>query len=228
MTKGAQLRSVRSYVRREGRVTPAQREALADLWPRYGLDLSRVSLDFPHIFKRHAPVTLEIGFGNGDALAALAENAPEQDYIGIEVHRPGVGHLLRLLEGKDLNNVRVISEDAVIVLRDHFSGGSLAQVLVWFPDPWPKKRHHKRRLVQPEFVRLVHQSLVPGGQLHLATDWEDYALHMLATVEADGGFENTAGADRFSPRPPARPLTKFEQRGKRLGHSVWDLVYRRV
>ena len=228
MMEGIQKRSVRSYVRREGRVTPAQREALVDLWPRYGLDLSIVSLDFPRIFKRHAPVVLEIGFGNGDALAVLAENSPERDYIGIEVHRPGVGQLLRLLEGKGLNNVRVISEDAVIVLRDHFSGESLAQVLVWFPDPWPKKRHHKRRLVQPEFVRLVYQSLVPGGQLHLATDWEDYALHMLATVEAYGGFENTAGTDRFSPRPPARPMTRFEQRGKRLGHSVRDLIYRRV
>lgn len=221
-------RPIRSYVRREGRLTSAQQKALTDLWPRYGLDLSTGPLDFARIFGRGASVTLEIGFGNGEALGALAEHSPECDFIGIEVHRPGIGHLLRLLEGRALDNVRVGSEDAVIALREHVPRGSLAQVLLWFPDPWPKKRHHKRRLVQPDFVRLLHQSLAPGGQLHLATDWEDYALRMLATVEADGGFKNAAGNGRFSSRPPTRPLTKFEQRGMRLGHSVWDLVYWRV
>lgn len=227
MTEGIKARPIRSYVRREGRLTPAQQKALADLLPRYGLDLSTVPLDFQRIFGRRAPVTLEIGFGNGDTLTALAEHSPERDFVGIEVHRPGIGHLLRLLESRALSNVRVIAEDAVIVLREHIPEESLTQVLLWFPDPWPKKRHHKRRLVQPHFVRLLHQSLAPGGQLQLATDWEDYALHMCATVETDE-FVNTAGAGRFSPRPPTRPLTRFEQRGKRLGHSVWDLVYRRV
>jgi tRNA (guanine-N7-)-methyltransferase len=220
-------RPIRSYVRREGRLTPAQRNALERLWPRYVFDLTPEPLDFNRIFGRIAPVTLEIGFGNGAALVRLAENSPERDFIGIEVHRPGVGHLLRLLEGKGLTNVRVICEDAAVVLRDHIPVASLAEVLLWFPDPWPKKRHHKRRLVQPEFVRLLRDRLAPGGTLQMATDWEDYALHMLETVEADGGFTSTAGPGRFAPRPANRPLTKFEQRGQRLGHAVWDLMYRR-
>jgi tRNA (guanine-N7-)-methyltransferase len=221
-------RLVHSYARREGRLTPAQQKALITLWPHYGLDLSSQPLDFPRIFGRAAPVTLEIGFGNGSALATLAGRSSERDFIGIEVHRPGIGHLLRLLETKDLTNVRVICEDAAIVLRDAIPTLSLSEVLLWFPDPWPKKRHHKRRLVQPEFLRLLHSGLAPEGRLHMATDWEDYALHMLATVDKDGGFDNIAGTGNFASRPAGRPLTGFEQRGQRLGHSVWDLIYRRV
>jgi tRNA (guanine-N7-)-methyltransferase len=221
-------RSVHSYVRRKGRLTPAQQKALVTLWPRYGLDLSSEPINFSGIFGRIAPITLEIGFGNGAALATLAERSPERDFLGIEVHRPGVGHLLRVLEAKGLANVRVISDDAAIVLRDAIPPASLHEVLLWFPDPWPKKRHRKRRLVQPEFIHLLHGCLAPGGRLHMATDWEDYALHMLTTVEADGGFDNIAGAGNFSPRPASRPLTRFEQRGQRLGHPVWELIYHRV
>ncbi|MBA2408905.1 MAG: tRNA (guanosine(46)-N7)-methyltransferase TrmB [Gammaproteobacteria bacterium] len=223
-----ELRRIRSYVRREGRLTPAQREVIARLWPRFGLELGSDRLDFARIFGREASVVLEIGFGNGEALAQLAINAPERDFIGIEVHRPGVGHLLRLLESSELANVRVIREDAALVLREHVRNTSLTEVLLWFSDPWPKKRHHKRRLVQPEFVALLRQRMRSGGCLHLATDWQDYAQHMLATVDADGGFVNLAGNGRYSPRPVSRPPTKFEQRGLRLGHEVWDLVYRRV
>ncbi len=228
MTEVKNLRRIRSYVRREGRITSAQRDALERLWPRFGLDLTSEPLDFQRIFGRTAPVTLEIGFGNGEALATLAQNSTERDFIGIEVHRPGVGHLLRLLEGRGLKNVRVISEDAAIVLRDYIPAASLSEVLLWFPDPWPKKRHHKRRLVQPEFVRLLHERLTAGARLHMATDWEDYALHMLATVEADGGFLNTSGGAHLSPRPASRPPTKFEERGEQLGHRVFDLIYRRI
>lgn len=221
-------RRIRSYVRREGRLTGAQQKALIELWPRYGLELTSVPLEFARIFGRATPVTLEIGFGNGAALVALAEGSPERDFVGIEVHRPGVGYLLRLLEKKGLTNVRVICADAAIVLRAHVPAGGLAEVLLWFPDPWPKKRHHKRRLVQAGFVRLLGQCLVSGGTLHIATDWEDYALQMLATLDADGAFTNATGSDCFAPRPDSRPATRFEQRGERLGHAVWDLIYRRI
>lgn len=223
-----ELRRIRSYVRREGRLTSAQRDAMERLWPRFGLELTAGRFDFRQIFGRTAPIVLEIGFGNGDALAELAYNTPERDFIGIEVHRPGVGHLLRLLESRELTNVRIIREDAALVLREHIPDASLTEVLLWFSDPWPKKRHHKRRLVQPEFIVLLRERMRPGGYLNLATDWQDYAQHMLVTVDIDGGFVNLAGKGHFSPRPSSRPPTRFEQRGLRLGHEVWDLVYRRA
>jgi tRNA (guanine-N7-)-methyltransferase len=228
VTEDKHLRRIRSYVRREGRITPAQQQALDDLWPRYGLTLASRPLDFTRVFGRRAPIVMEIGFGNGAALAALARSSPERDFVGIEVHRPGVGHLLRLLEDQNLSNVRVICEDAALVLREYVPAASLAAVLLWFPDPWPKKRHHKRRLVQPEFVRVLHRGLAPSGKLHLATDWEDYALQMLATLEAEGGFKNTAGRGCFAGDSGGRPATRFEQRGQRLGHATWDLVYQRI
>jgi tRNA (guanine-N7-)-methyltransferase len=228
VTQSTHLRRIRSYVRREGRITSAQQTALEQLWPRYGLDPGSEPIDFAAVFGRVAPITLEIGFGNGTALAALAEGAPERDFVGIEVHRPGVGHLLRLLESKGLTNVRLLCQDAVVVLRDCIPAGALAEVLLWFPDPWPKKRHHKRRLVQPEFVRLLHRCLTPGGRLHLATDWADYAQHMLRALDADGGYENAEGVGRFSSHRASRPPTKFEQRGQRLGHEVFDLIYTRI
>ncbi len=184
-------------------------------------------LDLEALFGRNAPRTLEIGFGNGESLAAMAEAAPEQDFLGVEVHRPGVGHLLLRIEALGLENVRVISHDAVEVLEHHIPDRSLDRVLLFFPDPWPKKRHHKRRILQPAFVELVARKLRPGGIFHMATDWEEYAQQMLETMEAAAGFENVAGPGRFSPRPADRPATKFERRGERLGHGVWDLLFRR-
>ena len=220
-------RIIRSFVRREGRITSGQQRALQDLWPRYGLETDRV-LDMADIFGRHAPCTLEIGFGNGDALATMAEQQPQCDFIGIEVHRPGVGRLLQQLEEHKLDNVRVMREDAVQILKVCIPDNSLDRVLLFFPDPWHKKRHHKRRIVQADFIELLARKIRPGGCLHMATDWEDYAAHMLEVMEQSPAFHNCAGAGNFSPRPACRPVTKFEQRGQRLGHGVWDLLFERV
>lgn len=221
-------RPIRSFVRREGRITPAQTRALAQLLPRHGVAPGDAPLDFAALFGREAPVYLEIGFGNGEALAAMAGAHPENNYLGIEVHRPGVGMLLRGLEAGAVTNVRIICADAREILERRIPDGSLSGVYIFFPDPWPKKRHHKRRLVQPEFVTLLRRKLLVGGLLHLATDWEDYAQQMLAVLSSADGLENTAPAGQFVSRPPARPLTRFERRGHRLGHGVWDLVFRRV
>jgi tRNA (guanine-N7-)-methyltransferase len=220
-------RPIRSFVRREGRLTPAQKRALEELWPRYGVDDTRASLDLATLFGRIAPVIVEIGFGNGEALAATAAAHPENDYLGIEVHRPGVGHLLNLLAAQRIANVRVVVADAKEVLAMRLPDQSLSTVHLFFPDPWPKKRHHKRRLVQPDFVQLVRRKLKPGGVFHLATDWQDYAQWMMATLTAAGGFENVSGRDCYGERGE-RPLTKFERRGARLGHGVRDLRFRRV
>jgi tRNA (guanine-N7-)-methyltransferase len=217
-----QQRTIRSFVRREGRMTRAQERALARLWPRYGLDATH-RLDLDACFGRNAPRTLEIGFGNGDALACLAQREPDTDFIGIEVHRPGVGHLLLELERRELDNVKVIRADAVQALAHCLSESSLNRVLVFFPDPWPKKRHHKRRIVQPAFIEQLARILRPGGLLHLATDWEDYARHMHDVMGGTAQFRNCA-----VPCPDYRPETKFEQRGRRLGHSVWDLFFERA
>jgi tRNA (guanine-N7-)-methyltransferase len=219
-------RPIRSFVRREGRLTPGQKRALETLWPRFGIDYSEEPLDLAAIFGRPAPVTLEIGFGNGESLAAMAQAAPERDFIGIEVHRPGVGHLLQRIEALGLGNLRVMCHDAVEVLKHQIPPGSLDTVQIFFPDPWHKKRHHKRRLIQPVFVALLARCLRPGGTLHLATDWEDYARHMLEVLEASPDLRNTA--QRFSSRPHHRPLTRFEQRGQRLGHGVWDVIFVKV
>lgn len=221
------LRPIRSFVRRERRLTPAQARALKELRPRFGIEPGEGPIDFSAAFGRAAPLMLEIGFGNGDALATLAAQHPENNYLGIEVHCPGVGHLLRRLRDEHLANVRVICADAKEVLARNIPDSSLAAVYLLFPDPWPKRRHHKRRLVQPEFIELVWRKLKPGGILHLATDWQDYAEHMLAMLTAAAGFENLAGAAGFAARPAERPLTKFERRGQRLGHEVRDLVFRR-
>lgn len=222
------LRPIRSYVRREGRLTEAQRRALAALLPRYGIEVGESLIDLAAVFGRRAPVVLEIGFGNGEALLAMAKAHPENDYLGIEVYRPGVGRLLRVLEEAGIANVRVIVADAQEVLAQRLADGSLAAVHLFFPDPWPKRRHHKRRLVQLGFVELVRRKLAPGGVLRLATDWQDYAEHMLAVLSQADGWENAAGEGRFAPRPPQRPLTRFEQRGQALGHRVWDLVFRKT
>ena len=222
------LRSIRSFVRREGRLTKGQQRALTELWPRFGVDNEPGLIDLPALFGRDNPKVLEIGFGNGKSLAEMAANFPDSDYLGIEVHRPGVGSLLLLVEEQELSNVRVICDDAVEVLKQRIADASLNRVQLFFPDPWHKKRHHKRRILQPEFAELIWQKLKPGGVFHLATDWEDYAEQMMAVMSAAPGYENQAGKGQFSPRPDSRPLTKFEQRGQRLGHGVWDLLFQRL
>lgn len=217
-------RKIRSFVRREGRMTRAQHEALGRLGKIYlitGADLR----DLDRVFRRRAPRVLEIGFGMGDALALMAMEHPHRDYLGIEVHRPGIGSLLLKLERDTIDNVRIICADAVEVLQRDLPDASLDAVHLFFPDPWPKKRHHKRRIVQAEFAELICRKLKAGGAFHMATDWKDYARHMLAVMEATPDCRNVSGAGAFLPRPAERPLTKFERRGQRLGHEVWDLVY---
>ncbi len=221
------LRAIRSFVRREGRITRAQEQALTRLWPRFGLEADGL-IDLDACFGRHAPRTLEIGFGNGESLAVMAIHEPDMDFIGIEVHRPGVGHLLLELERRELHNVRVIRADAVDVLKRCLPDGALERVLLLFPDPWPKKRHHKRRLVQPGFIEVLARKISPRGILHMATDWEDYAQYMLEVMAAAPAFRNCAGAGNYSPRPDYRPVTRFEERGRRLGHGVRDLLFERI
>jgi tRNA (guanine-N7-)-methyltransferase len=220
-------RPIRSFVLRQGRMTDAQREALDSLLPRYRLALGDESLNLPSIFGRHAPVVLEIGFGNGDALAALAAAHPEWDFIGVEVHRPGVGALLQKLAAANLANVRVAVTDVMEVLA-RLPLASLHAVHLFFPDPWPKKRHHKRRLLQPNFARQVSELLAPGGYFHCATDWPDYAEQMLSVLSATPGLANAAPHGGYSERPLSRPVTRFERRGEREGRPARDLLYRKV
>jgi tRNA (guanine-N7-)-methyltransferase len=222
-------RPIRSFVMRTGRQTAAQTRALESLWPRFGAEYSPEPLSLDLLFGRSALRTLEIGFGNGEHLASLAAAHPDRDYLGIEVHRPGVGHLLLLTETQGLSNIRVSSHDAVEVLRDQLAPGSLDEVLVLFPDPWHKKRHHKRRLIQPAFVELIASRLRPGGMFKLATDWEEYALQMLEVIGAATGlFANLSPTGDWMPRPEERAPTRFEKRGARLGHGVWDLGFERL
>ena len=221
-------RGVRSFVLRAGRATAGQQRALAELWPKYGVEFSPAPLNLQSLFGRTAPCMLEIGFGAGEALLEFASAHPEIDCIGIEVHRPGVGRLLLGAEAAKLSNLRVICHDAVEVLQYQLAPASIALVHIFFPDPWPKKRHHKRRLIQPAFVELLAQVIAPGGTLRLATDWEPYAQHMREVIDASPAFANTAVASGFVARSAERVLTRFERRGQRLGHGVWDLEYRRV
>ena len=216
---------IRSFVLRQGRVSNAQRRAVETLLPRFGIAYAPALLDLNAAFGRLAPKILEIGFGMGETTAQIALAHLQNDYLGIEVHTPGVGSLLRLIEAHALANVRIIQHDAVEVLSHMIAPESLSAIHVFFPDPWPKKRHHKRRLIQPPLVRLLSSRLLPGGYLHLATDWEDYALQMLEVLSAEAQLVNSAQG--FTARPAYRPLTKFETRGLRLGHRVWDLVFRR-
>jgi tRNA (guanine-N7-)-methyltransferase len=218
-------RAIRSFVLRQGRVSNAQRRALDTLLPIYGIPFTPRSLDFDAVFGRAAPRVLEIGCGMGETTVDIARGHPETDYLGVEVHSPGVGSLLKLVAEAGLTNLRVIQHDAVEVLTAMIPPSSLSGVNIFFPDPWPKKRHHKRRLVQPAFLGLLASRMKPGASLHLATDWEDYAKHMLEVLRASPDFRNTAPG--FSSRPAPRPQTKFEARGLRLGHAVWDLVFER-
>jgi len=222
-------RPIRSFVMRAGRMTVGQSRALDELWPNYGVEYSPAPLSLDALFGRHASRSLEIGFGNGEHLAALAAAHPERDYFGIEVHRPGVGHLLMLAQTRDLRNLRVSDHDAVEVLRDQVPPASLDEVLVLFPDPWHKKRHHKRRLIQPPFVELIASRLATGGLFKLATDWEPYAVQMLEVLSAaKDAFINLSPSGDWVPRPDERAPTRFEMRGERLGHGVWDLAFRRA
>jgi tRNA (guanine-N7-)-methyltransferase len=223
-----QRRPVRSFVLRQGRVTTAQERAFVELWPRYGVEWRPGSVLEPQrLFGSHQPLILEIGFGNGGALLTLAERHPDRNYLGVEVHRPGIGHLLLEIRRRALTNVRVLRADAVELLESGLSSASLEGVYLFFPDPWPKKKHHKRRIFNARFMRLLARALRRGGALQVATDWEPYAQEMLRLLTTDPRFENSAQTGGFSPRPADRPLTKFEQRGRSLGHGVWDLVFRR-
>lgn len=217
----APRRPVRSFVLRAGRITAAQRRALEELWPRFGVDFSAKVLDLDRLFGRDAPRVVEIGFGDGELLAAMAAADPGRDFLGIEVHEPGVGHCLLLLEKLGLGNVRLIRHDAIEVLETQIAPGSLDEVKLFFPDPWPKKRHHKRRLVQPPFLDLLAARLAPGGRFHVATDWAPYAEHIDAVVGAHDAFEALPGA------AGGRPQTRFERRGERLGHAVFERVWQR-
>ena len=216
---------IRSYVLRQGRVSNAQQRCRDTLMPQYGIPYATQPLDFDTTFGRDAPRILEIGFGMGETTAAIAEAHPHNDYLAIEVHTPGVGSLLKQIKERQLGNIRIIQHDAVKVLRDMLADSVLGGAHIFFPDPWHKARHNKRRLIQPPFVAQLVQKLKPGGYIHVATDWQDYAEQVLAVLSADPLLENTA-VD-YAPRPDYRPLTKFEQRGLRLGHGVWDLVFRR-
>ena len=219
-------RSIRSYVLRQGRLTKAQRRARDQLLPRFGVPFSREPLDLERAFGRSAPKILEIGFGMGETTAQIAATHPENDYLGVEVHTPGVGMLLRRVAALAIYNVRVIQHDAVDVIEFIVPPASLDGVHLFFPDPWPKKRHHKRRLIQPPFITLLVSRMKPGAYLHAATDWEDYAQQIVEVMSDNPLLVNTAAG--FAPRPDYRPLTKFESRGLRLGHRVWDIVFRRV
>jgi tRNA (guanine-N7-)-methyltransferase len=218
-------RSIRSFVKRGGRTTPAQARALELLWPAFGIDSGQAPLDLMQCFPRNAPRVLEIGFGDGEALIARAQAEPHTDFLGIEVHPPGVGHCLLLAEAASLCNLKVISQDAVEVLSVRLAPLSLTEVVIWFPDPWPKKRHHKRRLLQPEFASLIASRLVTGGRLRFASDWQPYAAHALELLNSHPQFVNVDAAKGFVARPDLRALTKFERRGMRLGHEVHDLEF---
>ena len=226
-SEARERRPVRSFVLRGGRLTDGQRRALEELWPRWGIDAGGGVLDFAALFGNGGPVILEIGFGNGDATWRMAQAEPQHNFLGVEVHRPGVGRLLLTLEEQGIGNLRVVCDDAVTLLRERVRPASLGGVRIYFPDPWPKKRHHKRRIVQADFIDLLASRMRAGAILHLATDWAPYAEHMLDVLRASQEFENLSPNAGSCPRPAWRPRTKYERRGERLGHPVSDLVFRR-
>jgi tRNA (guanine-N7-)-methyltransferase len=220
------LRTIRSFVRREGRLTPGQQRAINELWAQFALDEGDDLLDLNQLFNRKAPKVIEIGFGNGASLEEMAKSKPDTDFLGIEVHRPGVGQLLNLIDKNGLSNLRVACTDAVELLKHRIADNSLDRLQLFFPDPWHKKRHHKRRIIQPDFVKLLAKKIKLGGHLHMATDWQHYAEQMLTDFSDNTNFKNCAD-DKYIPRPDYRPLTKFEHRGQKLGHGIWDLLYKR-
>ena len=220
-----QQRQIRSFVMRAGRMTDSQRKAYEGLWPQYGLNLDEGMEGLSKAFETQAELVFEIGFGMGDSLVDMAKVAPQKNFIGVEVHTPGVGRLLNRCAAESVDNLRVYQDDAVEVLEQCVADGSLAKVQIYFPDPWHKKKHNKRRIVQPEFIQALRKKLSVGGIIHLATDWENYAEQMMEVMSAAEGFENKEGVGQFSVRPEDRPITKFEKRGQRLGHGVWDLLF---
>lgn len=222
------MRAVRSFVLRAGRMTEGQQRGLDEAWPEMGLEVAGGMIEPAAVFGREAPLVLEIGFGMGDSLLQMARQMPEKNYIGIEVHRPGVGRLLHNARTEGIGNIRVYAEDAVEVLAKCIPDGSLDCLQLFFPDPWHKKKHNKRRIVQPAFAQTVRSKLKIGGQFHMATDWENYAEHMMEVMSAAEGYRNIAGAGEFSPQPDFRPVTKFQNRGEKLGHGVWDLMFERI
>lgn len=222
------LRKIQSFVKREGRITPAQQRALGELWSVYGLKLEDGLLDLEKTFTRKADTVFEIGFGMGEGLLQYAQTEPDNNFIGVEVHRPGVGTLLNGIEKHGLKNLKIFKQDAIEILHDCISDNSLSRVQLFFPDPWHKKRHHKRRIVQTPFVNLLHEKLKVGGLLHMATDWVNYAEYMLDVLSHNLHFSNLSSTSDFVRRPESRPLTKFEQRGLRLGHGVWDLQFKNL
>jgi len=226
----ARHRPIRSYVLRTGRLTPGQEKAFERYWPLYGVDFTPGKpLNFSALFGDTHPVWMEIGFGNGASLVEMARQFPERNYLGIEVHTPGVGHLLREVAEQKLSNIRVMSHDAIEILKEAIPEQSLAGLQLFFPDPWHKKKHHKRRIVQSAFVELLATRLQPDGIFHAATDWQDYAQHIMSVFSSrEDLFRNLAGAGQYSPRPTTRPVTKFEKRGERLGHDSWDLIFQRT
>jgi len=225
--KPSPKRAIRSYVLRTGRMTSGQQQAYDEGWQRWGLKHNDGKLDVAECFGRPGPLVLEIGFGMGHSLLTMAQAAPGSNFVGIEVHTPGVGKLIQGMEQQAVDNIRIYRHDAVEVLRDCIADASLDTVQIFFPDPWHKRKHHKRRMIQAAFIERLHSKLKPGGLLHLATDWEDYARQMMRVLGAAKGYSNTIGPNQYAPRPGHRPLTKFERRGERLGHGVWDLMFTR-
>ncbi len=218
-------RTIKSYVVRSGRMTPGQEKAYQENWSHYGVEADGRMLDFQQLYGQDAPVILEIGFGMGDSLLEMALQNPHNNYLGIEVHKPGVGRLLGNIKKQALTNLRVMKADAIEVLNKQIPDESLSAVYLFFPDPWHKTRHHKRRIVQDDFIQLVRRKLQSGGQFHMATDWQNYAEHMLEYMQRAEGFKNASPDGTWIPRPDYRPITKFERRGERLGHGVWDILF---
>ncbi|GAA0508113.1 tRNA (guanosine(46)-N7)-methyltransferase TrmB [Tatumella terrea] len=226
--EGRPLRRIRSFVRRQGRLTKGQQHALDHYWPQMGVEFTPQPVNFAALFGRESPVVLEIGFGMGASLVTMAEQNPHQDFLGIEVHAPGVGACLGSAHEAGVSNLRVMCHDAMEVLETMIPDNSLRMVQLFFPDPWHKARHNKRRIVQVPFAELILRKLKLGGVFHMATDWENYAEHMLEVMQSIPGFQNQSADGTFVPRPDTRPVTKFEQRGQRLGHGVWDLMFERI
>ncbi|MBW5291263.1 MAG: tRNA (guanine46-N7-)-methyltransferase [Candidatus Ruthia sp. Asou_11_S2] len=219
------MRKIQSFVRRSGRLTLGQKMGLTELWADYGVDLPKGKIDLKHLFVKQQKIVLEVGFGNGDSLLEMAIKTPDRNFLGIEVYEAGIGRLINEAHKHQLSNLKIIKEDAVEVLTNHIEDDSFNRFQLFFPDPWHKKKHHKRRIVQTDFLDLLSRKIIKGGKVHMATDWEHYATAMMDTLENHPYFKNTQNDLIYSPRPEYRPITKFERRGRRLGHGVWDLIF---